>query len=773
MSEEFNPKLTWNTLRDDCVNDFYKPALKNCIKYQRASGFFSSSTFSHIALEIIDFIEKEGKIELIISPKLSEIDKEIIEQSIEESYKNLEEFFFEEIKKSNSLELEFTKILGYMLSHKINGKPQLEIKIAIPKKTPGIFHMKIGIFHYEDGNRIAFSGSINETGSGWGHNEESFSVFKSWGDETNHKGVIDNQAIFNDLWYNQDRKIKVFELPEAVKEHLLEISPKSDEEIKIIINNVKKRLEEIKNSDNKLDEVEITDQEINNEIEPENLYFHFFEYQLEAINKWIGNKMCGLFEMATGTGKTITGFGCINRMQKQYPRTITVIACPYKHLTEQWKNHYKKYNLDFQDYDRIISEKTIICNSDYPKWKSDFDNLIYEFNEKPIGSETHVFNQIVIFVTHDTMNSSDFIDRISKFEDTKKFLIVDEVHEITERSAERSLSNQYNFRLGLSATPNRHMDPDGTQVLKNYFHSSECNTINSNDDEICRNCLKPLITYSLDLRKAIHELHVLCTYEYYPFYIELTQEEMAIYIDLTIQIAQLEQKRKKGIPISQKEKYPYLARANLVANAENKDPMLEQIIKYEFNKHLEKTLVYCTNTPRSESNEGDPTQLQRVKKILFNNGIKSDSITYLDKTELKMDILEDLEVGILDCVTAVQCLDQGVDIPAIENVIIMASTGNPKQYIQRRGRVLRKNKKTNKQIAKIYDILVAPPLPEMDEEIRNTEKKIFAKELLRHKEFAEISNNFFESKERMKLIAKKYGIDIDVLNHKYIRDELN
>ena len=126
----------------------------------------------------------------------------------------------------------------------------------------------------------------------------------------------------------------------------------------------------------------------------------------------------------------------------------------------------------------------------------------------------------------------------------------------------------------------------------------------------------------------------------------------------------------------------------------------------------------------------------------------------------------------LDCITAVGCLDQGVDIPSVENAIIMASTGNPKQYIQRRGRILRKSKLTNKQKAFIYDILVAPPLPELDEELRNIERKIFAKELLRHKEFAEISNNEEEATSKMKTIARKFNLDFDRLDRDYIKNEL-
>ena len=168
MERKFEPNLTYDSFTDDCVNDFYRPALKNCKLYQRSSGYFSSTTFAHVAKEILEFIEAKGKMELIASPKMSESDIKILEQNDSERKKILSIFFLETLKNDpDNLKLQFSKLMAYMLTNKIDGKPQLEIKIAIPTYGPGIYHQKIGIMHYDNGERIAFSGSINETGMGW------------------------------------------------------------------------------------------------------------------------------------------------------------------------------------------------------------------------------------------------------------------------------------------------------------------------------------------------------------------------------------------------------------------------------------------------------------------------------------------------------------------------------------------------------------------------------------------------------------------------------
>ena len=772
MTREFDPKLSWNSLSDDCIKDFYKPALKNCELYQRLSGYFSSSVFAHIAIEILEFIETGGRMELVTSPELSSTDKEIFEQSVLEREKLCSSIFLHDLKNDpDNLKLEFSKIMGYMLTNKVDGKSQLEIKIAVPVSGAGIFHQKVGILHYENGERIAFSGSINETGRGWYDNKEQFNAYRSWGDDTNNQGISSHQKDFNNLWNGNQKGVKVFDLPEAVRDKLLEVRAKSNEEVKATIEKVRSiiesKTEEISHEETKGEELEDEESTVIDEYKKPIIELR--DYQSEARDKWLENNFCGLFEMATGTGKTYTAFGCMNKLQNLHERTAIIIACPQKHLIEQWKKELTKWNNSVQNSEKIVMERTIICDSDY-QWREQFDKILHDYNFPPIGSSSYITNNIVIFTSHATLGRDDFTERILGMKNTKKFLIVDEVHNIGEEASKKTLLEEYDCRLGLSATPNRHMDDTGTGILKDYFHSSTCNAKNNGAADVCSECGKDLITHKLDLRTAIHELHVLCTYEYFPYYVELTQEEMDIYNELTLLIARAEEKKKKGLPLTEADKFPYLARGYLVANAENKDKMLDTILDLEFNNKLNLTLIYCTSHPRPEAPENAPKQLERVKKILFEKGIKSDSVTYEDPTKMRGKILSLLEGNVFGCITAVKCLDEGVDVPAVETGIFMASSGNPKQFVQRRGRILRKNKQTGKETAKIYDILVSPPIPQEEEFVSLNEKKLIAKELLRHKDFAEISNNKYEAFARISDVAKKFQINLDKLDYEYIKE---
>ena len=218
ITREFDPKMNWNSRRDDIVEDFFKPALANSVLYQRMSGYFSSTSFVYVANEILEFIDRNSRIQLVTSPNLSHIDKDMIERSMEDPEKLLSEIFFNDLKNDpDNLKINCAKLMGYMLSKKIDGIPQLEIKIAMEE----LYHEKTGIMHLIDGGKISFTGSNNETGRGWAENVESFKVFCSWKDDTNNRAIVHDQRYFNDLWNNNEEGVKVVDLPYAVEQHIL------------------------------------------------------------------------------------------------------------------------------------------------------------------------------------------------------------------------------------------------------------------------------------------------------------------------------------------------------------------------------------------------------------------------------------------------------------------------------------------------------------------------------------------------------------------------
>ena len=681
---KFEPKLSWSSSNDDLITCFYRPALKNAVLYQRKAGYFSSTAFAKVTHEIIELIERKGRIQLITSPNLSTQDKQIIENSIEEREKIISESFLNDLADDiEGTKFYFAKLMAYMLVNEINGHPQLEIKIAMTNDGEGIFHEKLGVIHYSGNNVISFSGSINETISGWTKNIENFKAFCSWGDNTNKQGVDDDKKSFNNLWNGMESTVKIFDLPSAVKQHLLKICPKSDLEYQETLKKIR--------------------QEIGYETEPDVTTGKLRPYQSKAREKWVKNGYKGLFAMATGTGKTFAALGCASSFQKSNKRTMIVIACPQTHLVDQWEDETDNYNSQIPMNDRVLIERKVLCYKENTTWRKDFEDITNEFNEK-LFSRKYLIQHVMVFVTHKTLNSDDFKKFIQRIVDAKILLIIDEVHNIGSELSRSALLNKYDGRLGLSATPVRHYDQEGTTVIKNYFNGT---------------------VFELSLKEAI-EKDYLCKYEYYPYYAELNGDEMNMYDELTKKIAyKYAAKNLYEGDMDTEYSDAEIKRANLIANTQSKLGVLEKIINSIY--QVKKTLIYCTSTSSPTMPYGEPTQLDKVKQILTKNGIVSTSVTFRNPTKDRRVILENLAHGHYDCITAVRCLDEGVDIPSAETAMIMASSGNPKQYIQRRGRVLRQSKKTGKSKAMIYDILVKPPVLESRSSIRLRERKWWQK----------------------------------------------
>ena len=470
-------------------------------------------------------------------------------------------------------------------------------------------------------------------------------------------------------------------------------------------------------------------------------------HQEDARDAWVKNNFQGMLAMATGTGKTFVAFGCINKVQNIHERTVVIIACPQKHLVEQWKEEIKNYNSGVINDEKIHISPQITCNSDYTNWRTQIEKILNDFNMPLLETKKYIIDHFVIFTTHATLDSDDFKEKILKIKNAKKIVIVDEVHNIGSESSQDSLLDEYDFRLGLSATPIRHFDPEGSQVILSYFGG---------------------IVFTLDLEEAIKK-GILCPYDYIPYYVSLNPDEMDKHRSLTAQIAR-KISQKKSHPLEEEDdSNPELRRADLVANAENKYDTLREILAIT-NNQLDQTLIYCTNNPSPVLPYGSPKQLKRVKQILTSRHIVSDSVTWEDPTKDRLKILNNLANEHFDCVTAVRCLDEGVDIPSVKTGIFMASSGNPKQYIQRRGRVLRISEKTGKTHATIYDILVTPPLPDPGSDASRNERKLIAKELLRHKEFAEIARNKKDAVDRIRDTARIFNIDLDALDDDYIEN---
>ena len=728
-----NPEIKWlwdTTTGDNIVQDFYRPALKDAIFYQRKAGYFSSTSFIEISVQMIDFINRNGKMQLITSPNLSTFDKRQLEDSVKNKEEIFSEIFLDDLANDpDGTKQHFAKLMSYMLTNEIDGKPQLEIKIALTDDGKGIFHNKSGIIHQTNGEKIGFLGSNNETGSAWGGtNDEEFNAVCSWNSEQEKQQVNSLQNNFENLWNQRNTSTRLFDLPEAIKLELLKIRPKSNIEYQDLLKDV---LDDIEKHQKNKDTQSIPDEPIKEK--------DLHDYQKSAIKKWTENNYRGIFSMATGTGKTFTSFGCINKFLEKHSKTVTIIACPQTHLVEQWATAMNDYNSIMPDDIRVTFDDSVICYAE-KNWKPKFKDLVYDFNKKTFSGKD-VISNILIFVTHATLNSSNFKEYIDELLDSKILLVVDEMHNIGSELSLDALLDRYDYRLGLSATPLRHYDQEGSDALMKYFEK---------------------VVYDYPLDEAIAD-GFLCGYYYHPIYAELTSDEMAVYNKLTGQIA-AQMNNVKTKSANNDDNNPANRRAALIGNAENKLAILQEILT-KLNWKLDQTLIYCTSHPSPNLKKGSNTQLENVNEILSDHHMTVKSVTYRDPTKSRGEILNNLAIGHYDVITAVKCLDEGTDVPSVQTAIIMASSGNPKQYIQRRGRVLRKNDAIKKEFAIIYDILVKPPKFE-DRSIQLRERKLLAKELLRHQEFARIAINKDDAYEAIKDVKKYFEIPDDLTQEK-------
>jgi superfamily II DNA or RNA helicase len=660
---------------DNIIDDFFIPVLKNSKKYYRLAGFFSSKIFVRIAEGLSRFIDDGGKIFLVAGALLSNEDIKAINRGIKEPKKCIEEFLMNEFKTTeNKIISDHIKTLAYMVANN-----QLEIKIALIKDTKGmyldydeinrkgIFHIKTGIFSDDYNNLISFSGSVNETLGGWSENIEEFKVFKSWSIIEN-RYLIEDVKKFEKIWQGETNRFELYNIPDIIHEYLADI---------ILLDGYR-----IDNIDNKI---------------------VLREYQVEALNSWKKNNYKGILEMATGTGKTYTAINCILEVQRELNSVFTVIACPYTHLLEQWEDNLSKYNLNST---KIFGEVT--------KWKEVLNRIQFEYN-------INIIKNPIIITTQDTLSNNDFINIIKRIEGNS-LIIGDEVHYLGATKRSIGLLSDYNLRLGLSATPNRWFDEEGSQEIINYFDK---------------------VVFIYNIKRAIDEGY-LVKYSYNPYFIELNEEEIDKYKELTSKVAKSYYSSNNVEKNNEIFKLFLILRRRVIINAENKYAVLINILKNL--SPVKKCLIYCS-----------PEQIDRVQDILNNLGIMQHKFTFHEDNSTRQKLLDSFSSGSYQALVAMRCLDEGVDVPSTERAILMASSTNPKEFIQRRGRILRPF--PGKDIAHIFDIIVVPTMSgSIDPGLYELERKIIITEMKRFREFSINSINAEDIQNMTDRILKKYEI---------------
>ena len=670
--------------RTHLLEEFYVPMLEETVKYFRIAGFFSSSSLVVAAKGIEGLIHNGGVMKLLISPELSYQDYEIIKK-YDQNELTEDCFLFENFNINDFSCNEHLQALAWLLANE-----KLDIKIVINKRSNNsLFHQKIGIGSDEDGNMISFSGSINESAQAWLNNIEEFKTFKSWEPEQLDY-LLSDLRKFNSYWNNEKCEVAtVYDLPLSIKNKIINIKPRDILDLSIM-----KKYQTHKVNENNV--------------------LSLFPHQEKAVNTWIENEYSLLFEMATGTGKTRTAIGCIKHILEKQEKLLTIISTPQNTLSKQWKREIEELKIIF-DVDKIIDGTN-------QKWKSDLESLMIEL-------QLGYHDKAIIYTTHDTSSSEKFLKIINDNKKNIKIIFVcDEVHAIGSENQQKALLPIYDYRVGLSATPERMFDEQGTNVIRNYFGNKSfeftiadaLNTINPGTN-------KPFLNQ----------------FYYYPRFVPLSENEMKKYNEYSKKIAyisSLEEPDEEALNIARNN------RAKILKNAILKLDELDKVISELMNiGRIKDLIIFSTET-----------QLYDVMNLLEEKGINRCKITEGESTTKKAGVnglsereeyINQFRNGNIQVLVGIKCLDEGIDIKNARLAIIMSSSTNPREYVQRVGRVIRPN--TNKDYSVIYDFIVRP------DELDYSSIKILEKEAKRAYMIAQNAINFNE----VKRIFEENGVD--------------
>ena len=692
---DFEFKSSYNKIDHDIAEEFYLPCMRNAVQYDRITGYFGSTIYVIAWDALKEFVANNGKIRIICSPFITEEDARALSEGNQAKIDEI-------IQKSLMTELQRMIEASYLekpsrLLACLVSSGNISVKLAIPNEFshPSIkqlFHDKVGVFRDAFGNSVGFRGSLNETYSGLSNsgNIESIDVFQSWDGGKETQRADEAAVFFERVWNGETDTTLLYELPPRIKEKLDEMAKDTRwtdllDQVKADVEKGSKWLPPTKDSKKK----------------------KLRDHQFAALEAWVAHNRRGIFEHATGSGKTFTAICAIRDALLR--RKSVIVLVPSIGLLEQWEDELKAAITD-------IKVDFLICGTGHSLWKKPG---ILEAWTAP-GAKNHT----VVVATMDTAAGDKFMAGI--IQGNHLLVVADEVHRIGSHRRAKFLTVDAGERLGLSATPVRYGDPDGTQAIMDYFGG----------------IVKPIYT----LQDAIHD-GVLTKYFYYPTTMHLSKFEQEEWNEYTKKINRLyaqlmssggdETKCLSNFRISNL----MLQRARLVKTASQKISLAGEIILKNYKKG-QKWIIYCDNQ----------VQLRDVLKLLLKNGI--DAYEY--HSEMQGDKNETLDYfshfgGVL---VSIRCLDEGIDIPSTTHALILASSKNPREFIQRRGRILRKAE--GKNFAYLYDVVVTPN-GEMQDDTKAA--SIIESELSRAIQFGEWAENP-SCIAKLKNIAIDFGIDV-------------
>ncbi len=702
MLQDLSIKTSYRTGRDDLVNDLFVPCLGESLLYRRAAGYFSSHGLALAARGVAKLVTQGGRMRLVVSPYLEPADVEALQNAKDRSVALLQSISAKALTDvENALVRDRLNALAWL-----SAAGYLDIRLALRMNssgqiTRGLFHEKTGIFSDEGGDHVAFTGSANETAGGLVENFESLEVFRSWSDPDGRvEGKI---ADFEALWENQTPGLRTLEFSEAGRE-LLEAYRDLDHPP-----------EGFKNL-------------LPSETSGAGRFgpprgFDLRDYQKTAIQAWSKAGGRGIFAMATGTGKTVTALTLASKVAEKNTPMVLIVVCPYLNLCKQWIREMAAFGL-----------RPLACYEDKNRWQPRFEEGYQRLN--------HGMTRVHAIVTTNATFQSDAFQsylrpHVAGGARQHHLLIADEVHNLGGKTISNTLPQGIHLRLGLSATPERHLDPEGTAAVLDYFGD---------------------IIYEYGIQQAIAEGR-LCRYRYHPLLVNLTDEEAQQYAEITTKLGPLLAAGEKNPELNQSAMNLLIKRSRLLAGAENKITVLDELLK-TLPEKPKQAIFYCGDGTTSDKiRDEDVRQIQAVARLLGEkHGLRVRNFTYRETPAEREEILRDLSNGFLDGVVAIRCLDEGIDLPDLRMGFLLASSTNPRQFVQRRGRLLRKAE--GKKFAEIYDFVIVPTAIDdyVDDQTFNMERALFQRELKRIEEFCHTAENGPEALSLLKEVQNTLNL---------------
>ncbi len=696
--------------------DFCELALVNSIQFDLGLGYFSSTSINVLSAGFARFIVNGGNMRLYINEHISEEDYYLFKSGDPEGLESILLERYSELKKTLSERNEhFFKCLALLIQQN-----RVRVRIIV-KKDGGLAHQKVGVFTDKNGDKVSFTGSLNMTASALLSNLETIECTCSWRGDDSFGKVQDSAQHYEKMWNGLNDDIILYEAKtfcqQIVSEYPnIKASDLLEEEERLSRQFVIKHTTSIiKNN------------------EP-----HFpeghkpFEYQEDAYKAWVKNGKQGIFAMATGTGKTITSLNCVLHEYHDSGKYQVLVLVPTIALVDQWKDEVESFG--FTDIIEVSSAN--------PQWRPKLTQL--KNNIRLYKKDCSFF----IVSTYDSYCNKDFQQLVNQLPEDL-IVIADEAHNIgspTVRAAFKTI--RATRRIALSATPSRIYDAEGTAELESLFNDK----------------YPYIVSFSMEKAMACGRL---MHYNYYPIIVTLDEEEMDSYVDISMRIMRLYDAAGR-CKDEEKAKRLMQERKRILHKASGKLSALKRIIQDIGEEALKYCFVYVPEGLSEKDNEYSSSEESSkiIQDMLFAIKDVYPNVrcnTYIGEKSKKerKSILTGFAEGKIDVLLAMKCLDEGVDIPRTQYGIFASSTGNPRQFIQRRGRLLRKH--DDKSIAYIYDMIVVPSsvIDGVEPEYFSIEAKLVKQELARVAYFAQLSSNYYKDvKPALQEITDYYHLNL-------------